>query len=57
MESIVILWTSSSSLAEYADLHGRIPEQRIWHILVDLVKVRGVFIFPYHVRRGLYCRA
>lgn len=26
------------SLAEYADLHGKVSERRIWHILIDLVK-------------------
>lgn len=26
------------SLSEYADLHGKVPEQRIWHMLIDLVK-------------------
>lgn len=29
----------SISLAEYADLHGKVSERRIWHILIDLVKV------------------
>lgn len=27
------------SLAEYADLHGKVSERRIWQMLIDLVKV------------------
>ena len=29
-----------SSLSEYADLHGRIPEYRVWGLLTDLARVR-----------------
>ena len=30
---------SPFSLAEHAELHGKVPEQRIWCMLIDLVKV------------------
>ena len=27
------------SLSEYADLHGQLPERRVWGVLIDLLKV------------------
>lgn len=37
---------SPVSLAEYAELHGKVPEQRIWYMLIDLVKVlKMMFLF------------
>ena len=29
----------SNSLSEYADLNGRIPKDKVWKILVDLLQV------------------
>jgi hypothetical protein len=31
------------SLAGYADMHGKVSERRIWHMLIDLVKVITLF--------------
>ncbi len=28
-----------TSLAEYADLHGKLPEHRVWNVLLDLTQV------------------
>ena len=33
------------SLAEYADVYGRLPEYRVWGFLVDLVKVSSIGVF------------
>ena len=35
------------SLSEYADLNGRIPEDKVWKILVDLLQVLSVCVCVY----------
>ena len=35
-----------SSLAEYADLHGKLPEKRVWNVLLDLTQVWVGWAWP-----------
>ena len=41
-----VVSVGACSLSEYADLYGKIPEEKIWCILLDLVKV-SLFMMLY----------
>ena len=33
------------SLSEYADIYGKIPENRLWSIILDLSQVSAMYIY------------